>query len=165
MAKPDIVAFDEDSVDQVDGEVYSIPPVPPNQIPGLSGGGSGEVGVNTDMLRSFIAYLDELKAPLQHAHTRLTSMRSPATGAFHQAFDLREGVGGDSASGLRDNFRTVIDNTIASLETTREGLQRLVNDYETTEEFNELEAQVLIDAMPNLAGNIRNIQQTLSTGI
>lgn len=165
MAKPDIVAFDDGSVPDVGGEVYSIPPVPPSTIPGLQGGGAGEIGVNTDMLRSFIAYLDELKAPLQHAYARLSAMRSPATGAFHQAYELREGVGGDSASGLRDNFRTVIDNTIASLESTREGLQRLVNDYESTEEFNELEAQVLIDAMPNLAGNIRNIQQTLSPGI
>ena len=159
--KPDIQGFDVTTVQETTGQVYSIPPPPPLPITGLGGDGNGEVRVDTELLQRFATYVQELEAPLRHAQAQLREM-DPRPGGFHQAYELRTQLGGDDASGLRGSFSQVIDRTIETLTDIRAGVQRLAADYETTEEFNEVEAQALLDAMPDLAADITAIQQVLA---
>lgn len=142
-----------------------MPPPPPqdhyytdldSKLPKDPSSGDGPVKVNTEALRMFSNYLDQLSEPLKTLKTDIDEV-SVRAGAFYQAFHLENAIHGDAA--LQHNTSTMISQTVDAFALIKRAITKLTTEYDTVEELNSAGA----DDLNKQFGDAKNLINKMSS--
>lgn len=120
-------------------------------------GGDGEVTVNTDALRQFSAFLDRLGEPLKTLKTDVDKV-AVHPGAFYQAFHLKNAVHSDPS--LQTNTSKVIAQTLDAFASIKQGITKLIAEYDSAEELNSVSAEDLKKVLSSASTIITKLSGT-----
>jgi hypothetical protein len=119
--------------------------ITPPAVP-TTGGGSGTVSVNTDLLSTVANNLDTLNSSVDSAFSKLSGLTPLAPGAFWDAYQLKAAVGspGDgSTSDLVNSYMAVLTDLGAGLKDIQNALQQMKSTYTTFDQLNQMKVSDL----------------------
>ncbi|MCX4428686.1 hypothetical protein [Streptomyces mirabilis] len=126
-------AYSDSSQGTIDHSM--LPALPTFSIPGVSEDGSGNVKVDTSVLKKYADNLDALAETIGTAWTRVMHLKDLAPGGFKEAGELKEAVTGDK--GLRPNYSDALHDLRTALMDAAVNLRTLATKYSTIEELNQ----------------------------
>jgi hypothetical protein len=138
----------------VDGAQYYPQDLP--LIPGAQGAAvNSAVKVSTQAIKVFLANLRQVEQVVRAALDPFNGDLTLRAGAFQQASLLRTSI--TDAGGLVDTTRTVLTQTLDTLMTIDEACGKIINNYETADELNNIDAAKFADLVSDANAQINNL--------
>ncbi|MFF4490847.1 hypothetical protein ACFY0F_31015 [Streptomyces sp. NPDC001544] len=134
-----------------------LPALPALSVSSTSKDGTGDVKVDTAVLKSYADNLDQLAEIIGTARTKVENLADIAPGAFKEAEELKAAVTGDK--GLRPNYTEALHDLRTALMDTAKNLRTLATKYSTIEELNQKGGEELRTLITTAQTELQALQQ------